>query len=512
MAFYLNATNGMNQNLTLNGSRLVVQGDSLTESFDSKTSLSFRSSWVMAAVGTAKGNLKLVHNAGRGGYSSAQLQALFDDEVLAHNPTLVGLMPGRNDGQADGTPATMIKYVTDAVEKCRSRGIGVFLVNTVPQGQASISAPSTITATESGLSNGTVPAGVHRYKVTAGNGPSTGATGETRPSIATATVTTTSGTSQIRITWSHVPGANWYKVYKETSDGSGVYGLIHTTSNGSSPGFFTSRRFIQTAAITPGVTAPTSNTTAFATSQEANRARINAWLSRFAAAESIPLADIYSELVDPATGMWKPGYTYDGTHPTGEANAVIGKKVWSVLGPLVKPAQPPVAKTNTDPLNLISNGLFITSTITGSNTVPTGWARALFPNTGESLTTVVEARAGFLGNALRVENTFPTLATVTSPNYSSGFSVGDKLLFTFMAEMNTAAGNDSFQVVLQSDNSQILAGFNFVGVDVEPTLYNIEVTVPTGATSLKIIETLSGQGPARTGQFTLYNLTTQNYL
>lgn len=491
----------------LDATKTVVQGDSLTECFDSKQTASFRSSWFMNACLASEGTMRPHWNAARGGHTSSQLRELFDSEVLAQNPTLVGLMPGRNDGLVGGVPQNMIDYVTEAVAKCRAKGIGAFLVNTVPQGQAAISAP-TLTAEFCSSTGGSLPAGTHRFLVTAGNGSVTTQTGETLPS-APASVTTPTSTYSVRLYWTHVPGANWYKVYKETSDGSGVYGLVGTVAPSAAPAFLGTCRFIQTAAISPGVRPPTSNTTAYPTSAASERAKNNAWLASFAARESVPLVDVYSELVDSDTGMWKTGLTYDGTHPNGEANAIIGKKVWATLAPLTKPAPPIIATSARDPLNLVSNGTFLN----GDAHFPTGFAAVTSPSyDGAKVTNTRARRNGFAGYALTAMATVPVVQTTTGPLVSTGFVAGNRLIFSARVEAQLARGGGSFAVSIKDQAGNQIVEFKHIAIDIAPSTITKDFTVPSGVTGLRLELQLVGVGPVSVGQFTLYNLTAESYL
>lgn len=492
----------------LDSSRTVVQGDSLTESFDSNTLPLFRSSWFHTAHTLSSGQIRLTENAAHGGYNSNQLVALFDTEVLTFDPTLVIVMPGRNDGQSLGYPSEMINYVTDIHAKCKAGGIGFVLVNTVPQGQDAIGTPVANTPTI--RTGGALPAGTYRYRVTAGIGAPGGAMiGETLPSNIVS-ATTVNGTSQLKVHWAHVPGANWYRVYRETSDGSGVYGLIKEIASSNSPGFSVGKYWFDAGAITPGATNPPAvNTTALATSQNLNRARINAWLSHYAAKEGIPLVDVYSKLVDPATGKYKLGLTYDGTHPNGAGNKIIGQAVWDALKPLVKPAPVMATKSTLDTLNLYADGTLIG----GDANYATGFTRSTIPSDDTANQQIGHAaRAGFTGLTQRHELTAAGYGIVDSPAITTGFTAGDRILISARVEVTTAADCASAELNIIDNASATMAGWRWVEQDHAPSTVSLEVVIPIGATSFKFRSIMVGKGAMYLGELTAYNLTTNTWL
>lgn len=493
----------------LNGSRYIAQGDSNTDQFDVNTAPQFRSSWCSLASMLSSGALRLVKNSGIGGYTSTQLKNLFDADVLAFNPTLVSLMPGRNDGQGAGYPSEMIEYVTEVHAKCKANGVGLFLLNTVPQGQAALAAPTGVTAQLASSIAGVLAPRTYRFKVTAGNGPVQATpTGETLPSAAVSVVVANT-TSAVRVYWDHVKGANFYGIYCETSDGSGVYGLLGYVPASASPGYSVGHRWIQSSAVGAlGAEPPSANTTALANSQQANRARINAWLSQYAAKHNIPLVDIYSKLVDPATGMFQTGLTYDGTHLNGEASKIVADAVWATIGPLLRPHAPALMTSAADPLNLDTNGTFAT----GTANLPTGWVATNTPTYEAGQTTHTRAtRTGFVGNALAVSAAVPVVVTDVGPNLT-GVSAGSKLRVAGVVETSLATGGGTFALALKDQAGNTLTEWKVVAADMPPRAFTAEAVVPAGATSLHWEAVLGGKGPVYFGQLSILNLTTNAWL
>lgn len=310
----------------LDGSRFVVQGDSITQASDSASGPLFRSSWPMLVAAGSNGDVRLLANAAHGGFSSAELSPLFDVEVLAHEPTLIGLMPGRNDAQVGGSVEELAAYVTSAVAEARERGTDVFLVNTVPEGAAELVEPEVRGVAFRDPQAAGLTAGLHEYLVTAGNGTAAAMRGETTPGDPLSIMVQAGET--VQLSWDAVPGASWYRVYEKAIDGS--LGLIMEVPPSNSPGFFNRSRVVLDAEQELGSGPPTTNTTAIPVRDVDKRLRINAWLEEFAEQEDLVLVDVYSLLAD-ADGRWRPGYTFDGTHPTAAANRVIADAVLEAL-------------------------------------------------------------------------------------------------------------------------------------------------------------------------------------
>ena len=105
-----------------------------------------------------------------------------------------------------------------------------------------LSAPSGLVATGS-TTGGTLAAATYYYKVTALNG-----SGETTGSTEVS-VTTTGTTSSVALTWTAVPGATSYRIYRGTAAASEN---VYYTS--------TSNSFTDTGAANTGGTVPVSNT------------------------------------------------------------------------------------------------------------------------------------------------------------------------------------------------------------------------------------------------------------
>lgn len=101
-------------------------------------------------------------------------------------------------------------------------------------------------------------------------------------------------------------------------------------------------------------------------------ATVNRMLAQVCMKHQVPFVDVYSDFVDPATnGAPLPGYTVDGIHPQYQAALIMAQNVLSQTSNLFSAWQPWRPKANLDPLNLVSNGLFVANTVTPG--LPDNW-------------------------------------------------------------------------------------------------------------------------------------------
>lgn len=486
-------------------SAVIVDGDSLTEHFDARTGL-FRGSWFTHLHAESGGVVRLTRNAAVSGADSAALAGQFDASVLAHDPSMVIVMAGRNDTEA---PAPVAAFVRSVVAKCRERGISVVLVNTVPQGRQSLAAPASVSADIFPGTGGSWPGGVaYEFKVTACTATRSplAVTHETVLST-TAGVTPTlvvGGATQIKVSWAHVPGANAYRIYQKSGAAWLLADTIYPDGAVQSEPTAHHRWFVSPPAL--GAAAPTVDASAIAGHSQTNRARLNAWHAKFAAEEGIPLVDVYSALAG-ATGLWRNGLTYDGTHPSPEGNAVIGKTVAETIQPLVKPAPPVVTASGEDPLNMVTDGLFQT----GGGTLPAGWSHATNP-AWDSANQVVSraARTGFAGNAVKHTLTKPGAGLVQSPLITSGFAAGDRIKFALKCELTIPDGAATF--LLHDQTGAAFAMLRWSHVTRGVRAVEVIGEVPAGATSIGMRMSQTGAGDVYFGQVTVYNESAQAWI
>lgn len=490
----------------ISGIRFIADGDSITEA--SSTALSIYGDWGMHLTLASGGQIVYTDNAGHSGYNSTDLAALFVSEVISQNPTLVVCKPGRNDPLSSTDLHELKAFCELMLIECRKIGAELVLMNATPQGNAALPIPAAPTVGQSTPTGGTVAQQTHRFVVTYTN-----INGET-PASPVGSYLVNTATQRIRVGIPHVPGATGAKVYKETSDGSGVYGLVATNSTANSPAYFFNHGYTESAPSAPNaaITPPATNTTGAPTSRPEQAAAINAWMARWGADNGVIVVDVYTPITDAATGMYATG-SIDGTHPVGETHALMGRAVWATIQSKIKPVPAQLSRSAADPFNLFPNPLNLAS----SGGIPTGVVTTMSPTFESSASHILRTvgpRAGFAGNAFRMEKvSMGGSAACAFPLITSGFSVGDRLLLAMMVETEGLAANGSLFLPRWVD--QAAAAWFTTGVamaDYGPTPMVFERVVPAGMTAFGLISQISGKGAISLGQLTVYNLTTAAFL
>jgi lysophospholipase L1-like esterase len=232
----------------------------------------------------------------------------------------------------------------------------------------------------------------------------------------------------------------------------------------------------------------------------------NAWLKLFASKKGVMLLDFHSQLVDPATGGWKAGFHADGIHPDYIGLGVMGRYAAAQMKPLLPAWSPYLAMDNADPMNMVTNGLFITST----SGVPNNWTSFTDAPANTTFSVVADSGGAPAGNMASINKNAGSPYLLHS--IATGFLAGDKLLFTGRVK-SIGIGDASLQLTV---------GLTFVGggsnnlwrpmavfqnAFANGGTWHMELTVPAGTTSIEIKFDLGpGSGEYRFGQVTLVNL------
>ncbi|MGI4812004.1 MAG: GDSL-type esterase/lipase family protein [Janthinobacterium lividum] len=441
------------------------------------------------------GKIQHVWNAGIGGQTTAQIVPRIVTDILPKKPTRCVLQMGTND--TDPLNQTLPNFTT-AIQTLLAAGIQPILVTIPPAGTAAISAPvATATASTTG---GTLAAGTYGYRVAATNDVTNGVT----LASVEVTVTTTGSTGSVTLTWAAVPGATGYKVYGRTPGAELLIAII--TQGGSVP----TMGYVDTGAAAPAGALPSSNTTASAltTLVRTKITGVNNVITRLAQRYGLPLVDMYSFLVDPSTGMYKTGWTKEGTHPSVMATKLMGQYAASVLAPYYTPSAVYLAGDNADPTCIVSNPLLLTN----NGVVPQSWSAYGGSGTAESITTDSSVE----GAVLQISRADFTPRYVSAPTLTTGWSVGDKIaisgrisltgadanggLGTFGMECNGSGNPLTWigQMSLCSDTPGGFCTFYFEGI------------IPPGTTNLEWSASLAyGPITMKLGQLTARNLTAE---
>jgi lysophospholipase L1-like esterase len=233
----------------------------------------------------------------------------------------------------------------------------------------------------------------------------------------------------------------------------------------------------------------------------------NLWLKKYGAKNGVMVIDMYSIIVDPATGKYKTGFGVDGIHPNYNGLTLMGDLVVAQMNSILPAYGPYLSYSNIDPINMLTNGCF-TGTVT--NGVPAGWTA----NNTAVVTNTVVTDAVAVGSMARIQKAGSGIGSLAQ-TISTGFSVGDKIMFA--GKIKTISLNDlslSHDVTLTFDGStgpvklQPIAQFQN-NINNGGTWFG-QFTVPAGTTSMTVSLNLNaGDGTVQYGQVTVVNLTTQ---
>lgn len=486
------------------GPKVCATGDSKVATNVDQPNNVYGDSWLTHLWLASDGDLDAPNNAGHGGYTSTQLAALFATEVFGDirgTPNVVIEDMGTNDTlDGSNTASVTIANLSNLLTRCRAAGSALVITTLTPSGMAALGTPAapTVTVVATGGTFGVVSP---QYRVTAVNGGGVGAT----MAGAAVTATISSGsTNSVVIEAPFVAGATGYGFYR-SDDGGSTWGLIGTTA-ATGASWVPVRTFTDTN-ITKGATVPASDTTAVALTTTARQKilTINAAKKRFAAQNGLVCIDFYSQTTDPATGMWKTGFTRDGTHPTPTTSKVLGQYAWAKLASYFRRRPPISSMDNADPLNVYPsstpNGLHLT----GSGTAPTGWG----PSVPAGGTSARAARTGHNGNAF--VHTRTTWATnlgqgpwfTTIPGHVYAVSMCAELVG---GDTNGATGGFGFK--WHNGSGPAYAAKVLIASDFGPSRIQAIVTCPTGATQLEPLNDFGpGEGTGAISQVWCVDLT-----
>lgn len=238
----------------------------------------------------------------------------------------------------------------------------------------------------------------------------------------------------------------------------------------------------------------------------------NAWITRYANANRIPLVDVFTLCIDQSTGNWKSAYSSgDGIHPNAAGCAAIGQEVADTLSGLVPPADylvQPIAGGS----NLIANSNFLTDT--NADGLADGISAT--PASGFAYSLEADA-AGFNWQRVTLTSTGAERTLLCSEDkVSTGdFAVGDDLMIAVRVrngQSGTSAKmvlqytfyNDAYAVML---NRILTTPVGMTREVSDGVVYSV-ATVPSGATRGQLsFKVGSADGTYDFGQPTVLNLT-----
>jgi hypothetical protein len=229
--------------------------------------------------------------------------------------------------------------------------------------------------------------------------------------------------------------------------------------------------------------------------------QLNLQIRKIAKLQGVPLVDFYQVVTDPSTGLYKAGYSPDGSNPGPVASRLMAARAIGATFSLYDQEYPYLPATENDGANLIADPLFLTA--------PSPWTAAAV--SGVAMQTAVSTDPTIAGNAMVLTKTdMASVNTLTGTAITTGFSAGDRLAFAGrIKSANCEAGSMEFDVALQF-NPGAASTFPIYhwAVDIQNGQWYVELVVPAGATSMTPVITLnSGTGSVTLGQIGVINLT-----
>jgi hypothetical protein len=238
-------------------------------------------------------------------------------------------------------------------------------------------------------------------------------------------------------------------------------------------------------------------------------ARANRWLSEYTSAENIPLVDMHAAMVDPATGNLLAQYdSGDGTHPNVVGQARMGRTWLDAVTHLLPPPSALTTKSNVDPINLLSGGLFL-GDATGDG-IADPWFAWGAPNSGTVTRSVVTDPLVAGDRMQRLTNTGVDGSNAIAQNIGSGWAVGDRLLVSCL--VTSPGGGPQVAVLTQNYNQNVGQGWRVTYIDWQVSCtrgvvaYEVEVGPGTEAVTV-ILQANGGTGSIDFAEVTVINLT-----
>lgn len=251
-------------------------------------------------------------------------------------------------------------------------------------------------------------------------------------------------------------------------------------------------------------------------------AEVNAWISDYAERRGWLVLDAHTPLVDQATGKFKAGHFFDGTHPNETGHIALGRAFAAQLTNRLGGWTPKLTNYVSDPLNVGGEGIMVTPNASDPNKSIT-WSTAFASGTAPAATvSLVPATTadGITGKwqriSLAVGNNGKYLFRRSTNAGASTFAVGDKMRMAFRLRTAGHEGNLSQTTVSigfsGADASTILYPIRSWSADVDGTFVE-EFTIPAGTTAMVMEFTaqstvaIAGAATSDLGALTITNLT-----
>jgi len=228
---------------------------------------------------------------------------------------------------------------------------------------------------------------------------------------------------------------------------------------------------------------------------------LNLTIRNIAKQQGVPLVDFYQVLADPSTGLFKSGYSADGSNPGPVASRLMAARAIDATFNLYDREYPYLPASESDGVNLITDPLFLAS--------PSPWTASTV--SGVAMAAATGTDGSIAGSTMVLTKTdMASVNKLSGANVSTGFNPGDRLAFVGRIKTaNCEAGAMQFDVALQFGPSTSAAyPIYHWAVDIADGQWYVEVTVPAGATNMTPVVTLNaGTGSVTLGQIGVINLT-----
>jgi lysophospholipase L1-like esterase len=229
--------------------------------------------------------------------------------------------------------------------------------------------------------------------------------------------------------------------------------------------------------------------------------QLNLQIRNVAKQQGVPLVDFYQVLANPATGLYRIGYSPDGSNPGAVASRLMAARAIAATASLYDQEYPYLPALENDGVNLISDPLFLAS--------PSPWTTGVV--SGVAMQNTIGTDPAIMGNTMVLMKTnTSSVNTLTGTAVTSGFNPGDRLAFVGrIKSANCEAGAMQFDVALQfSPGAASTYPIYHWAVDIQDGQWYVEVVAPAGATSMTPVVTLNnGTGSVTLGQVGVINLT-----
>ncbi len=234
-------------------------------------------------------------------------------------------------------------------------------------------------------------------------------------------------------------------------------------------------------------------------------AELNRLILDYASAHAIPIVDFYTLLVNPLTDAQDAIYLADGVHPNTAGTLAMGEAAWNVLKDVMNATQPLLVRSNSDPQNLLVNGLLIGDS--NNDGIPDGWTKT---GSGTTAYALMVATKPAVGNLLVATTTAAGNNVFRQTLPGESWTPGDLLEFAFRIDSNLEGTGVKVGINLSviGVETHYLMNFNDTRISDGVIVYQYRVPGSPSGIVLQIAGSGTGAGTYSVSQISVRNLTT----